>query len=97
MIKIMCVCGVGVGSSFACKMSVEDVLRKMGVKAKLDHCDISSAAAANADLYIAGKNFESQFAKFSISVPQVFLDRMVDKKEIEEKLTPVLTVMGVVS
>ena len=40
MLNIMCVCGLGVGSSFACQMAVEDVLNKLGVKAKLEHCDI---------------------------------------------------------
>lgn len=96
MLNIMCVCGLGVGSSFACQMSVEDVLRKMGVKANLNHCDISSASGAQADIFIAGKNFETQFDKFSITAPQIFLNRMVDKKEIKEKLEPVLKEMGVI-
>ncbi len=94
MLNIMCVCGLGVGSSFACQMAVEDVLRKLGVKAKLEHCDISSVSGSNADLFIAGKNFATQFDKFSLSQPQVFLNRMVDKNEIKEKLEPVLKEMG---
>ena len=42
-LNILFVCGAGLGSSFAAQMSAEDVLNKLGVEAKLDHCDISSA------------------------------------------------------
>ena len=61
MLKILAVCGAGLGSSFACQMSVEAVLKELGVEAKLDHTDISSVSGANADIVISGKNFEKQF------------------------------------
>ena len=41
--KILMVCGAGLGSSFACQMTVETVLAQIGAEANLDHCDISSA------------------------------------------------------
>ena len=44
-LNILFVCGAGLGSSFAAQMSAEDVLNKLGVEAKLDHCDISSAVS----------------------------------------------------
>ena len=40
--KILMVCGNGLGSSFACQMTVETVLQELGVSASLDHCDLSS-------------------------------------------------------
>ncbi|MEG0134079.1 PTS sugar transporter subunit IIB [Clostridium sp.] len=90
MLNILMVCGAGLGSSFACQMSVETVLQDLGVKAKLDHCDISSAAGMKADIIISGKNFETQFSRYSISAEMIFLNRLIDKKEIKEKLVPVL-------
>lgn len=90
MLKILMVCGAGLGSSFACQMSVESVLDEIGVEAKLDHCDISSASGMNADIIISGKNFEPQFKKFDLKCTQIFLNRLVDKGEIKEKLIPVL-------
>ena len=42
MLQILTVCGAGLGSSFACQMSVDAVLKELGVEAKLDHTDISS-------------------------------------------------------
>lgn len=97
MLQILTVCGAGLGSSFACQMSVESVLKELGVEAKLDHTDISSVGGQKADLIISGKNFEKQFERINYTCPAVFLNRLVDKKEIKEKLTPVLKEMGVIS
>ncbi|SFL59977.1 PTS system IIB component, L-Asc family [Gracilibacillus orientalis] len=94
MLQILVVCGAGLGSSFACQMSVESVLQDIGVKASVDHSDISSAAGTRADIIISGKNFESQFRRYDLSMDLIFLDRLVDKKEIEEKLVPVLKSKG---
>ncbi|PWU66713.1 PTS sugar transporter subunit IIB [Gracilibacillus dipsosauri] len=94
MLQILVVCGAGLGSSFACQMSVESVLQDIGVKASVDHSDISSAAGTRADIIISGKNFESQFQRYDLQVDLIFLDRLVDKKEIQEKLVPVLKAKG---
>lgn len=94
MLKILAVCGAGLGSSFACQMSVEAVLRELGVDAKLDHTDISSVAAQTADIVISGKNFEKQFERITINCPTIFLEKLVDKTEIKEKITPVLKELG---
>lgn len=92
-LSILFVCGAGLGSSFACQMSAEDVLAKLGVEAKLDHSDISSAVSARPDIIITAQNFESQFEKFAIDPVQtsiIYLKNIVSKGEIEEKLVPVL-------
>ncbi|MGO3795470.1 PTS sugar transporter subunit IIB, partial [Vagococcus salmoninarum] len=65
-LNILFVCGAGLGSSFAAQMSTEDVLTKLGVEAKLDHTDISSAVSMNSDLIITAENIRSQFEKYAI-------------------------------
>lgn len=92
--KILAVCGAGLGSSFACQMSVESVLKELKVEAQLDHTDISSVAGVPADIVISGKNFEKQFERYSIKCPKIFLNHLVDKNEIREKLVPVLKELG---
>ncbi|MEK5266577.1 PTS sugar transporter subunit IIB [Weizmannia sp. FSL W8-0401] len=97
-LNILFVCGAGLGSSFACQMSAEDVLNRLGVEAKLDHSDISSAASIKPDIIITAQNFQSQFEKFSIDPKQttiVYLKNIVSKTEIEEKLVPVLRDKGI--
>ncbi|MEC0304841.1 PTS sugar transporter subunit IIB, partial [Terribacillus saccharophilus] len=69
----------------------------LGVEAKLDHSDISSAASARPDIIITAQNFQSQFEKFTIDPEQtiiVYLRNIVSKQEIEEKITPVLKEKG---
>ncbi|MGB8451350.1 MAG: PTS sugar transporter subunit IIB [Anaerocolumna sp.] len=95
MLKILAVCGNGLGSSFACQMTTEAILKELGVEAKMDHIDISSVTGQKADLIISGKNFEKQFGRITLNCPAIFLERLVDKNEIREKLTPVLKEMGV--
>lgn len=97
-VNILFVCGAGLGSSFACQMAAEDVLNKLGVNARLDHSDISSAASAKPNIIITAQNFRTQFEKFSIDPKQttiVYLKNIVSKVEIEEKIVPVLKEQGV--
>ena len=96
MLKVLTVCGNGLGSSFACQMAVEGVLKSLGIECKLDHDSVSSAGgvAKNFDMIVAAENFQTQIENFNTGKPCVFLHRLVDKKEIEEKLTPVLKEMG---
>ncbi|MEH7118360.1 PTS sugar transporter subunit IIB [Neobacillus vireti] len=99
-VNILFVCGAGLGSSFACQMAAEDVLNKLGVNARLDHSDISSALSARPDIIITAQNFQSQFEKFSVDPTQtriVYLRNIVSKLEIEEKITPVLKETGVIA
>ena len=95
--KILCCCGNGLGSSFACQMAIEQVMKKLGVQCKMDHDSVSSAAGASKgfDMIVAAENFKTQIESYNTGLPCVFLKRLVDKKEIEEKLTPVLKEMGV--
>ena len=97
MVKILCCCGNGLGSSFACQMAIEQVMKKLGVQCKMDHDSVSSAAGASKgfDMIVAAENFKMQIESYNTGLPCVFLKRLVDKKEIEEKLTPVLKEMGV--
>lgn len=97
-LKILMVCGAGLGSSFACQMSVEDVLGGLGVTASLDHCDITSAASQNAEIIMTAENFRTQFEKYTIDESKttiIYLRNIVSKKEIEEKITPVLKEKGI--
>ncbi|PWC18298.1 PTS ascorbate transporter subunit IIB [Brenneria roseae subsp. roseae] len=93
-LSILAVCGAGLGSSFACEMSIESALKDLGVDAELSHCDISSATSSRADIIVTGENFRSQFQHYTISATVIYLKRLVDKNEIKIKLEPVLKEKG---
>ncbi|QLK62988.1 PTS sugar transporter subunit IIB [Rahnella inusitata] len=96
-LSILAVCGAGLGSSFACEMSIEAALKDLGVEADLSHCDISSATSTRADIIMTGENFRSQFQHYTIKANIIYLKRLVDKNEIKTKLTPVLQEMGLLA
>ena len=96
MVKIIAVCGAGLGSSFACQMAIEQAMKALNVNAKVSHTDTTpiSAIVNEADIVVSGKNYQKLMEKKNLPKPVVFLDRLVDKKEITEKLTPILKEMG---
>ena len=96
-VKMLFVCGAGLGSSFAAQMAAEDVLNKYHVDS---HLDISTAASMSPDVIITAENFRKQFEKFNIDTektPIVFLKNIVSTAEIEEKLIPILKHKGFIN
>jgi PTS system ascorbate-specific IIB component len=96
MVRIVAVCGAGLGSSFACQMAIEQAMQALGVNAKVSHTDTSTISAIinDADIVVSGKNYQKLMEKKTLPKPVVFLNRLVDKAEITEKLTPILKEMG---
>ena len=92
-LNVLMVCGAGLGSSFACQMSTEDVLREHNIEVNLDHSDISSALSMNADIIMTASNFRTQFENYTVDEEKttiIYLTNIVSKVEIAEKLLPVI-------
>lgn len=55
--KILAICGTGLGSSFMLEMNVQQILSEFGLNGiEVDHSDLSSATPDSADLFIAAKD-----------------------------------------
>lgn len=83
--RIMAVCGSGLGSSFLVEMNIKKVLAKIGVEAEVEHSDLSSATPGAADLFVMGKDIAE-----SARMPEdkvIVLNNIVDMNELEEKLS----------
>ncbi|WP_166356157.1 PTS sugar transporter subunit IIB [Phytoactinopolyspora limicola] len=52
-LQVLTVCGVGMGSSLILRMNAEKALSTLGVSAKVEHTDMSSARSMRADVVIA--------------------------------------------
>jgi len=97
--EILFVCGNGLGSSLAAQMAAQDVLDEKGVKAHLDHSDLASARSKKADIIVSASNFKPRFEKMRDSLGDVdiiYLDNIVSKTEIDEKITPILIKRGII-
>lgn len=83
MLKVVTVCGMGVGTSLIMKMTVEKALERIDVKANVEHWDMGTVESQSADLIVTTRDFEKNF-KDRENV--VFLDNPVDEESAEEKL-----------
>ncbi|AIU90485.1 MULTISPECIES: PTS sugar transporter subunit IIB [Pectobacterium] len=89
MLKVLCVCGCGLGSSFAIEMSAKSVLKKLGIDAEINHTTISEASAFNYDVILTQKIFAdilNSDASEDEKKRIIILNKLTDKDEIEEKI-----------
>jgi PTS system ascorbate-specific IIB component len=80
--NIMTVCGMGMGSSLILKMNVDEILKKNGIKADVEACDLGSVNGRVADLVITTYELRSQIENKGFNV--VYIHNVIDKKGIEE-------------
>ncbi|MCS2162674.1 PTS sugar transporter subunit IIB [Scandinavium sp. H11S7] len=83
--KIMAICGSGLGSSFMVEMNIKKVLKKLNIEAEVEHSDLSSATPGAADLFVMAKDIAE-----SASVPDnqlVVINNIIDINELENKLS----------
>ena len=83
--KIVAVCGFGVGSSMVLKMSIEKVVRELGLTATVENTDLSSATSVPADVYFTSQELLVELTK-SVKVPVYPIMRYMDTAEIKGQL-----------
>jgi ascorbate PTS system EIIB component len=85
--SIMCACGSGLGSSLMVEMNINDVLKKMGKSGiTVTHSTTSDVRPGAADLFVVGRDL-ADFIKDVPEESKVILTNIVDKNELEQKLT----------
>ncbi|GLI50370.1 MULTISPECIES: PTS sugar transporter subunit IIB [Tepidanaerobacter] len=87
MLNIVTVCGLGVGSSLILKMTVDKVMKKLGIKCNIEHWDMGTIKSKNADLIITTKEFKKNFEG---QKNVIFIDNIIDEKEVENKIVSYL-------
>lgn len=85
--KILAVCGHGLGSSFMLERNLKSVLDKLSIEAEVSHIDLASVTNDQADVFVVGRDLESGMASKVDSNKLIVLSSIISKKEIEEQLT----------
>ncbi|AMO47970.1 PTS system IIB component, L-Asc family [Kosakonia oryzendophytica] len=83
--KIMAICGSGLGSSFMVEMNIKKVLKKLNIEADVEHSDLSSATPGAADVFVMAKDIAA-----SASVPEnqlIVINNIIDINELEAKVS----------
>jgi ascorbate PTS system EIIB component len=87
-IRAIAVCGVGMGSSLMLRMTAEKAFAELGVKARVEATDLSSAKSMEADVVLGQDMHTDQFvgkAPIVISVSN-FMDSEGLKRKLEGAL-----------
>jgi PTS system ascorbate-specific IIB component len=82
--KILSVCGNGLGSSLILKMAVEKVLKSENIKANVVVSDLGNAKGLDADYIVASPEIAERLKEHKATV--IAIKNMMDKNEIKEKL-----------
>ncbi|MBS2772924.1 PTS sugar transporter subunit IIB [Anoxybacillus rupiensis] len=90
--KILAICGSGLGSSFMLEMNIQQVLRELGVDhIEVEHCDLSSATSDMADLFVMAKDIAEGANHLG---DRIILDSIIDQEEMKNKLKQKLEELG---
>jgi ascorbate PTS system EIIB component len=90
LIKIGCVCGMGLGSGLLVKMGVDNVLKAAGYKEGTWQCevlDVSTARQPGIQIYVTTSEFSRNLKDLGAEVVEVM--NLFNEKEIAQKLVPV--------
>ena len=89
---IVCVCGMGLGSSLILKMTVDKALGQLGATGHdIEHLDAGTVDSKQADLIVTSEDFESRFGGRS---NVIFIKNVVNTEEVKEKLKTYLETNG---
>jgi PTS system ascorbate-specific IIB component len=87
-LRVITVCGVGMGSSLILRMTAEKALEELGVKARVEATDVSSARSASADVILGQGMHTDEFAGVAPVVVAIsnFMDVAGMKRRLEGPL-----------
>lgn len=81
---IVCVCGLGMGSSLILKMTVDKALKELGATDhEIEHWDAGTVDSKSADLIVTSTDFQDRFAARK---NVVYVQNVVNTAEVKEKL-----------
>lgn len=85
--KIVAVCGMGIGTSILLKMNAEKALSKLGIDGDVEVADIGTArgAAATADLVLTSAELAEELE--GVSAPVAVVDNFTDVDQIAGRIS----------
>jgi PTS system ascorbate-specific IIB component len=85
--KILTVCGMGIGTSIILKMNPDTAAAALGLDADVDVADIGTArgAAATADVVLTSADLAEELQ--GLPVPVIVVNNFTDIQEIKDKLS----------
>lgn len=88
--KIVTICGAGIGSSGILKVNAERVLRRLDIEAEVVAADIASLGSVSADAQVILTSSEFVDAIGSTFADVIVIDNYFDTEELRTKLEAAL-------
>ncbi|MDC0609618.1 PTS sugar transporter subunit IIB [Vibrio sp.] len=92
--KIIVVCGNGLGTSLMMEMSIKNIVKDLNVDASVDHVDLGSAKGTDCDIFVGTNDIAEQLNSLGVKPRIVALDNMIDKVAMKERLSKALQELG---
>lgn len=92
--KIIVVCGNGLGTSLMMEMSIKTIVKELNIEASVDHVDLGSAKGTDCDIFVATNDIAEQLNMLAVKPRIVALDNMVDKAAMKARLSVALQELG---
>jgi len=83
-LKVLTVCGAGVGTSNLMRSYVEDAFKELGIKVQVENAGLSRAKSLSPDLVITSPSFKSLGDELAVDV--IILQNLFDKDGIKAKI-----------
>lgn len=87
--KIVTVCGMGLGTSMMLAMQIRQIVADEGIDATVEPVDLGSFKTMPADVVVSPKDMEKQVSGGKVK-HVVLIDNLIDKNEVKTKVLEVL-------
>lgn len=84
--KIITVCGNGIGSSLMLAMKIQEICDEEGIKADVESSDVSAAVGKKCDIIVTVKELAPHFNKENTLIVRSYINKKKIKEDILEKL-----------
>lgn len=88
-IKVVTVCGFGIGTSIILKMKVEEAFKDSGLRLDVEACDFTGAASMQCDMYFTSQEIADQL-KSTVQKQIIVIKDFMSVEEIQSKGLAVL-------
>jgi PTS system ascorbate-specific IIB component len=88
-VKILAVCGEGIGTSVLLKMNADRVLKQLGIEALVEATDIETAnSTQDAQIFLTTAGLEGRLNPVSAKI--IAIEKVFDLDELDQKLSAAL-------
>lgn len=84
--KIITVCGNGIGSSLMLAMKIEEMCKEEGIQADVESSDFNSAQGKPADLIVTVKELARQFEHKNLAVVRSYVNKKKIREDVLDKI-----------